>query len=607
MTPTPMSTFFSPSRPSRQPSNPPPGAPTFLENPSRTRPSGAGNLFSSSSSSPAGSSSSSSTSKLIKRATNRHSRFGLGGGGGLTQVAPVVAEEESEEVASTSQESFGWDGRRNVGDDEGWFEEYHPPGGLEVQKYAKDLASFVSYSKAASNWDSLRTSALFLGSLRGSPAFPIDTHANGSTTPTMPPPHKVLDIGAGTTPFWVLEMASTWTETEFTALDVAPTALAPGLLPPDLAPRISTVQANFKDPLPFEDGAFDFVRVAFLNNAMSEQHWATVIEEGMRVLKPGCFFEVVEQDTAVWRKRGAKDDNLPRSSLDSSDRFSTIDGVFKDVLNDRFINPSPLTVIPSNLAMNGTQVRSTGKITFPVFADPPSYDASTASPLPDTGSNPDLQQPAMPLERYSAGSTAQTTLLRTNEVRVLLAAYADKWASSSYGLARAAVSSRTRARSDSRWSRTSSGPDDLFASSDIPAAHSAAFSKEVQDVEDQIHAWADDLRERASIAQLLTSRFGWAPTVDNQMLFALQGNIPVLDSKLKELSQRKEVQDSIFGEVDPELEYRLQQMEFGRREAEGEVRAVRERLYGPERKEGEGTGNEVLGSLDTQAFVCKAY
>lgn len=48
-----------------------------------------------------------------------------------------------------------------------------------------------------------------------------------------------------------------------TGLDIAPAELLPAnLLPYELATRLSYVQADFLEPLPFDEGQFEFVRIA---------------------------------------------------------------------------------------------------------------------------------------------------------------------------------------------------------------------------------------------------------------------------------------------------------------------------------------------------------
>lgn len=199
-------------------------------------------------------------------------------------------------------------------------------------------------------------------------------------------------------------------------------------------------------------------------------------------------------------------------------------------------------MVPSTLAMNSTQLRSTGRITLPIPADPSTYDASSSFALPSEPSDAGLASFAGPLSSYSTGGQ-NTIVLEMNEIRVILASYADLWSSSSFGVATAAVSAqhRQRERSISRTSSISSAP------STFPLSN-PTFVKEVHDISDALDSWAEDLKSRAGIAQMLSERMGWECKVDREMFETLEGNLPVYEQTLKELLQTKEVQEGVFGE-----------------------------------------------------------
>lgn len=71
-----------------------------------------------------------------------------------------------------------------------------------------------------------------------------------------------------------------------TGLDSAPSS-ASIPLPPSCEDRVSFIQHDLKERLPFADASFDFVRMSFVNLALREQDWQDVCEEALRVLKPG--------------------------------------------------------------------------------------------------------------------------------------------------------------------------------------------------------------------------------------------------------------------------------------------------------------------------------
>ncbi|KAL1686168.1 hypothetical protein GGG16DRAFT_64823 [Schizophyllum commune] len=131
---------------------------------------------------------------------------------------------------------------------------------------------------------------------------PTDTSASKSevnTDPLLkgdirrnPIPGKVLDIGCGTGT-WVLNCASLWKDTHFVGLDVVP--LHPSA-PAELAGRVTWVQANFLEGLPFPNEEFDYVHVKRIALGVPEDRWDALFEEITRVMKPGAPFEMVEED-----------------------------------------------------------------------------------------------------------------------------------------------------------------------------------------------------------------------------------------------------------------------------------------------------------------------
>ncbi|KAF7288545.1 Methyltransf-25 domain-containing protein [Mycena chlorophos] len=107
------------------------------------------------------------------------------------------------------------------------------------------------------------------------------------------PPTRVLDIGCGTGT-WILNCGKQWRNCQFVGLDVVP--LHPNLGSSELASRITWVQANFLEGLPFPNDEFDFVHIKRIALGVPEDKWDGLFEEIVRVLKPGGAFELLEED-----------------------------------------------------------------------------------------------------------------------------------------------------------------------------------------------------------------------------------------------------------------------------------------------------------------------
>ncbi|PIL22811.1 hypothetical protein GSI_15506 [Ganoderma sinense ZZ0214-1] len=118
------------------------------------------------------------------------------------------------------------------------------------------------------------------------------------------PPARVLDLGCGTGT-WILNAAREWKTSYFVGLDVVP--LHPDLLQVgcfDLAARITWVQGNFLESLPFPNEEFDYVRVTRVARGVPEDKWDSLLEEITRVMKPGGAFEMWEEDLHFPGHRG---------------------------------------------------------------------------------------------------------------------------------------------------------------------------------------------------------------------------------------------------------------------------------------------------------------
>ncbi|CAK5284078.1 unnamed protein product [Mycena citricolor] len=137
------------------------------------------------------------------------------------------------------------------------------------------------------------------------------------------PPTRILDIGCGTGT-WVMNCGVAWKDSHFVGLDVVP--LHPDLGASELATRITWVQANFLEGLPFPNDEFDFVHIKRIALGVPEDKWDSLFEEIVRILKPGGAFEFIEEDLFFPGKtcedENASDNDDVRSDTVSEMRYA---------------------------------------------------------------------------------------------------------------------------------------------------------------------------------------------------------------------------------------------------------------------------------------------
>ncbi|KAG8906258.1 hypothetical protein FRB99_007320 [Tulasnella sp. 403] len=142
----------------------------------------------------------------------------------------------------------------------------------------KEIAPYpMCYDDIALNIDTVDHIALW-NTRNGPSGFDFKEH-----------PKRCLDVGCGHA-VWIMQASRVWTESQFVGFDLVD--IQPDLsLHPDVADRIQWVHGNFlTDPLPFEDGSFDYVYARALEMAVPED------QEIVRVLKPGGAVDFLFND-----------------------------------------------------------------------------------------------------------------------------------------------------------------------------------------------------------------------------------------------------------------------------------------------------------------------
>ncbi|KAH8104809.1 hypothetical protein BXZ70DRAFT_618872 [Cristinia sonorae] len=184
------------------------------------------------------------------------------------------------------------------------------------------------------------------------------------------PPLRVLDLGCGVGT-WILDSARIWKDTSFVGLDIVP--LHPDLQlvgSSQLASRITWVQGNFLEPLPFQDEEFDYVHIKRIARGVPEDKWDVLFEEISRVLKPGGALEIIEEDLYF-------PGSLRKPSTFHSSPYAPSPSP-EPRTGDRPRAPTPLSSFYT-LAKNGSAVSTNGAFGYP--ARPPLPSRSHTEPL----------------------------------------------------------------------------------------------------------------------------------------------------------------------------------------------------------------------------------
>ncbi|KAI0322754.1 hypothetical protein OF83DRAFT_1167247 [Amylostereum chailletii] len=107
------------------------------------------------------------------------------------------------------------------------------------------------------------------------------------------PPPTVLTIGCGLG-LWTVNAAHKWPHARFYGHDPfgASANIARVLPLIGLSDRVFFDSWSLTDRLPFPDAFFDMVRVSYVSMGLSERQWPPLLEEILRVMKPGAWAEV---------------------------------------------------------------------------------------------------------------------------------------------------------------------------------------------------------------------------------------------------------------------------------------------------------------------------
>jgi SAM-dependent methyltransferase len=125
-------------------------------------------------------------------------------------------------------------------------------------------------------------------------------------------PRSILDAGAGTGQ-WAFELCEEFPEALVVGLD-----LVPGK--PRHPPNYRSVRANLLAGLPFVDDAFDFVHQRLLFLAVPVAAWPALVQDLVRVTRPGGWVELVEPPLMGFDRPGPAIGRLSRLAVAAAAR-----------------------------------------------------------------------------------------------------------------------------------------------------------------------------------------------------------------------------------------------------------------------------------------------
>ncbi|KNZ50121.1 hypothetical protein VP01_458g2 [Puccinia sorghi] len=228
--------------------------------------------------------------------------------------------------------------------------------------------------------------------LQGSSPFELTFNLPSATNKSISGVRRVLDIGCGPSATWCVGVLRETSGVQVTALDICPLQLDLGCLEKSVSSNLSFVQHNFlTEPLPFDTASFDYVHASFISNGVPEHHWTHLVEEMARVLSRHGALEILDCNTSVadpLKARASKQTDLellqssgsrcrvpnasgssmtlntstlPEAHLGKESSLKlppkTVNEMVHKLLEQRFISPYPLSILPTEVSGVTTAMR----------------------------------------------------------------------------------------------------------------------------------------------------------------------------------------------------------------------------------------------------------
>ncbi|CAG8522095.1 14659_t:CDS:2 [Dentiscutata heterogama] len=101
----------------------------------------------------------------------------------------------------------------------------------------------------------------------------------------------ILDVGCGFGS-WLFEMSSDFKNCQFIGVDITPQHFIA-----NKPKNVNFITADITKGLPFREELFDFIHIRGIVLDLRDKEWDFLIQECVRVLKPGGYIEVTECET----------------------------------------------------------------------------------------------------------------------------------------------------------------------------------------------------------------------------------------------------------------------------------------------------------------------
>ncbi|KAI8145326.1 S-adenosyl-L-methionine-dependent methyltransferase [Fennellomyces sp. T-0311] len=148
---------------------------------------------------------------------------------------------------------------------------------------------------------------------------------------------SVLDAGCGTG-VWTVDMSKRYPQSTFEGIDISPTFAHVKSKPGNC----SFKTYDITQPFPFPDNHFDYVHQRFLIAGIPEKEWQTVVNNVMRVVKPGGYVELMEtvipDISNCGPKFGLLKDSVKEGSLEKGIRLTLSRELEQYLINAGAIN-----------------------------------------------------------------------------------------------------------------------------------------------------------------------------------------------------------------------------------------------------------------------------